>query len=163
MAVAGTASLFRIDTTGQTETTAEAAGNTVEFNGGTTPDAKSFLETARAQWVEDISEHPNPKKALNNLQDGLLKHRELVLTGWFEDPNNASGIAKLGTFMKDAKTNASLPFGRFGVRIDDISVWNQTPSASVGYILYDVDIHIPEDHPYEANFTIKLWMNGTHP
>ena len=45
MAVGGTSSVYRIDSTGQTETNAEAANQTLEFNGGGNPDALSFLET----------------------------------------------------------------------------------------------------------------------
>lgn len=166
MAVSGTASIYRIDTSGQTEINAEgfSPSQTIEFNtGATTPDALSFLESYFVHWVEDVSQHKNPKKALDKLQDGLLGTRELVLSGWFENPDTSAGLVKLADWMGDPKTNASLPFGRFGVRVDDISNLDIVPSATVGWLLHDVVLDIPPDHPYECNFTIKLWLNGTHP
>jgi len=161
--MAGSASIFRITTTGDTEATARTANQIIEFNDGTNPDARSFLETARWHWIEDTSLHPNPLKALNKIQDGLLGTRELILTGWFEDPDNAVGIVRISNWMKEAKTNASLPNARFGVRIDDLSNLDINPSASTAYMLYDAEVEIPRDHPFEANFTLKLWLVGTHP
>jgi len=163
MTIGGTASIYRIASNGQNEDTDEA-NNSIEFNGGTNPDGLSFLETYDTHWIEDISKHPNPKKALDKLQDGLLGTREIVLTGWFENPDTAVGPARLATWMKDAKTAATLNKGRFGIRIDDFSnVADQAPSSATAYLLHDVQITIPPDHPYEANFIIKLWLNGTHP
>ncbi len=162
--MAGSASIYRIDANGDTESDARTANQIVEFNGGTNPDALSFLETYDVHWIEDISKHPNPKKALDKLQDGLLGTREVVLTGWLENPDNSVGQVRLSTWMKDAKANASLPVGRFGIRVDDFSdVADQTPSSSTAYMLHDVQLTIPPDHPYECNFIIKLWMNGAHP
>lgn len=161
--MAGTASIFRIAVTGETEVDAVTANQIIEFNDGTNPDARSFLETATWQWIEDTSAHPNPNKALNKIQDGLLATREVTLTGWFEDPDNAGGIAKISNWMKDAKTNASLPNGRFGVRIDDLSTLDINPSAATAYLLHDANVEIPRDHPFEANFTLKLYLVGTHP
>ncbi len=163
--MAGTASIYRIDADGETEVDARTANQIIEFNtGATNPDALSFLESHYTHWVEDVSTHKNPKKPLDKKQDGQLADRELVLTGWFEDPGNAAGPVRLSNWMKDAKTNASLANSRFGVRIDDFSaIGDLGPSATVAYLLHDVQLEVPPDHPYECNFTIKLWMNGTHP
>ena len=65
--------------------------------------------------------------------------------------------------MKDAKKNASLPNGRFGIRIDDLSDLDIAPSATVAWILYDAIVEVPPDHPFEANFELKFWLSGTHP
>lgn len=162
--MAGTAAIFRIDASGDTEVTAAGINQIIEFGtGATNPDAKSFIESAWIHWLEDISTHKNPKKALDKKQDGQLADRELVVTGWFEDPDNAAGIARISTWMKDPKTNASLPNGRFGVRIDDLSTLDINPSVTVAYLLHDAIIEIPPDHPFEANFTLKFWLNGIHP
>jgi hypothetical protein len=164
MAVAGTASIFRIDATTETESDAQTAGETIEFNIGGTPDGLSFLETVSAHWIEDVSQHKNPKKALDKLQDGLLATKEVILTGWFENPDTAAGPALLSNWMKEAKTNASLPVGRHGLRLDDFSaVIDQVPTTATGYLLHDVIMEIPPDHPYECNFIIKLWLDGIHP
>ena len=162
--MAGSAVVYRIDSTGQSETNARAANQVIEFNtGASNPDSRSFLESVNHHWMEDISEHPNPKKPLNKLQDALLGKRDLTLTGWFEDPEFAAGPVRISTWMKDPKTNASLPAGRFGIRIDDLDFLDIAPSATVAWLLYDAIVEVPPDHPFEANFILKFWLNGTHP
>ena len=159
--MAGTASVYRITSNGQTESNARSLNQIIEFNtGASNPDGLSFLESYSHHWIEDISEHPNPKKALNKLQDALLGKKELVLTGWFEDPNNAFATVVIGNWMNDPKTNASLPNGRFGVRIDDMTDLDVVPDEFTAYMLYDAVIEVPPDHPFEANFTLKFWLNG---
>ena len=163
MVQAGSASIYRIDVGGDTEATAKTANQIIEFNGGDNPDAKSFLERVNHHWVEDISKHPNPNKALDRLHDSLLGTRSLILEGWFEDPDNAGALVRLSNWMGDPKTNTALEFGRFGVRVDDFSNLDIAPSATVAWMLYDAEVDIPPDHPYECNFTLRLWLNGTHP
>lgn len=162
--MAGTAAVYRIDTNGDVESDAETANEIIEFgSGAANPDAFSFIEEAYWHWLEDVSTHKNPKKALDKKQDNLLADRELIIRGWFEDPDSAGGVALISNWMKEAKTNASLPNGRFGVRIDDITTLDIIPSTGVGYLLYDAEVFIPPDHPFEANFTMKFWLVGTHP
>jgi len=52
LAVGGTASIFRIDTNGDTETTAEAANETVEFNGTSlNPDDRSYTDSLEIHYI----------------------------------------------------------------------------------------------------------------
>ena len=161
MAVAGTASIYRIDTTGDTETTAEAASETVEFNGGTTPDALGSTDSLEIHMIEDVSLHPNPNRHLSQIQDGKLGTKELILKGFFKTPDSAGGIAKINNWMIADKTNASLPFGRFGIRYDNMSQFDLTPSATVAYILYDFVVKDVEEFQDKAEFTIRMYLNGT--
>jgi len=162
--MAGTGAIFRIDANLDTEATARTANEIIEFNtGSSNPDARSHLEQSEWSWKEDISIHGTPKKALNRIQDNLLGTRELILSGYFSEPAVAGGIAKLSNWMKDAKTNASLPRGRFGVRQDDLPALDINPSATTAYILYDVNIKRPEGRPNEATFLIRLYLNGVSP
>lgn len=63
--------------------------------------------------------------------------------------------------MATDKTNTDLKFGRFGLRLDNMSVLNLTPSGTVGYLLHDVYIEQPDDSPNEATFVAKLYLNGS--
>jgi len=136
--MAGTASIFRIDANGDTEVTARGINEIVEFNtGATNPDARSKLKSARITFVEDISIHPNPNRHLSQIQDGKLGTQIIIITGQFVTPASAGGIVRFFNWMTNDKTNTSLPFGRFGVRFDNISALDQTPSATIGYILQE--------------------------
>ncbi len=161
MATAGTASIFMITTNGDTELTAQLAGNTVEFNGGATPDSRGYVDSMEVHLIEDISLHPNPNRHLTQIQDGKLGTKEVIIKGFFKTPDSAGGITKLNNFMLADKTNASLPYGRFGIRYDNMSMFNLTPSASVGYILYDFVVKNVEEYQDKAIFTARLYLNGS--
>lgn len=162
--MAGTAAIFRIDSTGQTESTATAANQTIEFNLGTAPDANGNLVSSSVRYIEDVSIHPNPQTHLSKIQDGKLGTKEITLAGYFTKPNTASasgGIAIFNNWMIQNKTNSDLKWGRFGIRLNHLSGLNLTPSGTSGYILHDVYIELVEDSPNEASFVAKLYLNGT--
>lgn len=161
MAVAGTASIFRIDTTGETEITAEVANQTVEFNGGGNPDSRSYIDSLEVSLIEDVSLHPNPNRHLTQIQDGKLGTKEVIVKGFFKTPDSAGGILKFNNWMIQDKTNASLPYGRFGLRYDNMSQFDLTPSSTVGYILYDFKVKNVEEFQNKAVFEARLYLNGT--
>jgi len=158
----GTAAIFRIDAVGQTETTATAANEIVEFNtGATNPDGNSKLQSSRIEFIEDISIHPNPNRALSQIQDGKLGTQIVTLKGFFKIPRSAGGIAKFLNWMVNDKTNTALKFGRFGIRVDNISQLDLTPSAAIGYILQSFWVEDIEDFQSLARFEAVLYRDGT--
>jgi len=56
-----------------------------------------------------------------------------------------------------------LPFGRFGIQIDSFAggLLNETPTAILGYILYDVDVQDVDNPRDKVPFTAKFYLNGT--
>lgn len=157
--MAGTGALFRSTLITDTEV---SLGSTekIEFNLGAVPDARGNLTNSSVHYIRDISTHPNPNVALNKTQDGKLASKEIIIAGYFTEPNSAAGITNLNNWMKDPTAIAALPFGRFGIRLDDISILNLTASGGTGYMLHDVFIERPENSPNEATFVAKLLLNG---
>jgi len=159
----GTASIFRITTTGDTEATQKTAGDElIEFNAGATePDARSHLSSLRISFTEDISIHPNPNRHLSQIQAGKLGTQIVTIKGYFDRPAASGGLTQFLNWMKEDKTNASLPFGRFGIRIDNVNQLNITPVTAFGYILHSVWIEDIEEYQSRANFECVLYRNGT--
>ena len=161
MVQAGTAAVFRIDAVGNTEATAKTANEIVEFNGGDNPDALGSTDSLEVSLIEDVSLHPNPNRHLTQIQDGKLGVKEIILKGFFKTPDSAGGIAKFNNWMVNNKTNAALPYGRFGLRYDNMSQFDLTPSATVGYILYDFKVRDVEEYQGKAEFVARFYLNGT--
>lgn len=160
--MAGSASIFRIDTVGDTESDARTASQIVEFNGtGLTPDDQSFIESLEVHYIEDVSIHPNPNRHLSQIQDGKLGMIELTLRGTMTTPNTALAIQVFNNWMIQDKTNSSLAFGRFGLRYDNMSQLNLTPSGTIGYILYDFIIKDVEEFQDKAVWEARLYRNGS--
>jgi hypothetical protein len=159
--MAGSSCIYRLDTVGQNESTAPSS-NKIEFNLGTVPDARGNVVSSNVHYVRDVSMHPNPKRSLNIIQDGGLGTKEVTVIGYFTDPVGAASGALVifDNWMRNKATNASLPYGRFGLRLNDAAVHDFTPFASGGYILYDVYTERVEDSPNEVMFIAKLYLNN---
>ena len=160
MVAAGTAAVFRIDTTGDTEATAKTANQIIEFNGGNNPDALASTDSLNVHLIEDVSLHPNPNRHLTQIQDGKLGLKEITLRGHFKTPSSAGGIAKFNNWMIQDKTNASLPFGRFGLRYDNMSQFDLTSSATIALMLYDFEVEDVVEYQDKATFAARFYTNG---
>lgn len=161
--MAGTASIFRIDSNGDTEASARTANQIIEFNGtGLNPDDRSNVTSFRANYLEDISMHPNPNRHLTQIQDGKLGTVEFEIQGVFTMPISSAGaIARFHNWMKADKTNSSLPYGRFGIRYDNMSQFDLTPSSTIGLILYQFEVFDVDEFQGKASFVARLYRNGS--
>ena len=161
--MAGTGAIFRTDAVGETEADARTAGEIIEFNGGTVPDSTGRLVATGFKMTRDVSPHPNPKRALTKWQDNLLGIMEVTVTGYFVDHDSTTGPTQFFNWQTEAATNSSLEFGQFGLRLDDFGngILNLTPSATIGYILVDVEVidnEVPRD---EVGFIARFVRNGS--
>lgn len=158
--MAGTAAVFRVTSPGDTETSVGPTEK-IEFNQGVVPDNTGKLVRSNWHAIEDLSIHPNPNKAQNIIQVGELGSIEVVLAGYFKNPQVTLGKGNLFTWALEGKDNDDFEFGRFGLRVTDLSEVNMTPTNAKGYILYDVYVERVEDSPDEVGFILKFYRNGT--
>jgi len=157
----GTSAIFRIDANGETEATARAADEIIEFNtGAVVPDARSKAASWKIGFVEDLSIHPNPNRHLSQIQAGKLGTQIVTIRGHFLTPKSAGGITKFFNWMTNDKTNAALKFGRFGIRDDNMSQLDLTPSTTIGYILQSFDAEDVTEYQDKAEFIAVLYRNG---
>ncbi len=156
--MAGDSVIYRLDTVGENEGNAPEK---IEFNQGIVPDNTGRNVTSNWHGVRDISIHPNPNKAQSIIQDGKLGTMEVVISGYFVKPPSTLGKGLFFDWMREDADNDSLPFGRFGVRINDLAEVDMNPDANKGYILYDCYCERVQDSPNEVMFIAKLYRNGT--
>ena len=158
--MAGKASIYTIATTGQSESNARTANTIVEFGAGATnPDANSHIRKITKHYIEDLSIHPNPNRHLSEIQDGKLGTIEYIIEGWHEDPDSNAGHTRLDAMMIADKSNASLPFGIFGIRYNEMSQHDFNPDSTKGLILFDYIVD-KLDEQGKANFICRLYRNG---
>ena len=109
--------------------TSKITGNVIEFNPSAVEDIAGRLVETTRQYSRDMSIHPNPNNPLNVIQDGKLGTVEMTIAGHIVAPNSVLAMADLDTlqrWMNEPATNSLVKFGRFAVRFDDISVWDQS-------------------------------------
>lgn len=139
-----------------------AASEKIEFNLGTVPDATGKLTFPSFKMSRDVNIHPNPRRALDQVQDSLLGLLDVRLAGYFISHSSTLGPRNLFNWQVDAATNSDFPFGRFGLVLNSLSngLLNLQPTATTGYILYDAEVNDLEDPRDEVSFNVQLYRNG---
>ena len=161
--MAGTGAIFRVTNTGDNEGNVSSA-NKIEFNtGALLPDTTGRMIHIGFRAVRDINFHPNPRRDLDQIQDGRLGNLTVPVTGYFINHMTTGGPLNLFNWQANAASNGDFPFGRFGLRLTDFagSMLDLTPSATIGYILYDVECDDLESPRDEIAFTLKVYRNGS--
>lgn len=141
------------------------SANKIEFNAGAVPDATGTAISTGFKMLRDTNIHPNPRRTLNQIQDSLLGITEVTVTGYFTAHATTLGPKNLWNWQREAATNAALPFGRFGLQIPSFanSLLDQTPTATTGFILTDIDVQDVDDPRDKVEFIARFYLNGTAP
>ncbi len=160
--MAGTGAIFRCTNTGDNESNVSNA-NKIEFNGGAVPDTTGRLVATGFRMTRDVNIHPNPRRALDQIQDSLLGIFEITITGYFIDHDNTAAIGQFVNWSKDPSVTDDFPFGRFGLRLDDFgqAALSLTPSGTIGYIMHDLEVQDAESPRDEVGFIARFYRNGT--
>ena len=153
--------LFRFTNSGDTLETL-ANSEKIEFNLGTAPDDTGRLIANKFRMSRDVNIHPNPRRALDQVQDSLLGLLEIVLNGYFVKHSVTLGPKNFFNWQLDPATNSNFPFGRFGLQLNGFAngLLNLTPTTTTGYILFDVEVDDVEDPRDEVIFKAQLYRNG---
>ncbi len=153
--------LYRFTTTGDTINSL-ADSEKIEFNLGTVPDGTGKLTFPSFKMSRDVNIHPNPRRALDQVQDSLLGLLDVRLSGYFISHSTTLGPINLYNWQVETATNSDFPFGRFGLVLNSLSngLLNLTPTNTTGYILYEAEVNDVEDPRDEVPFNVQLYRNG---
>ena len=162
MSAVNDAILFRFTNPGDTLGTI-ADSEKIEFNAGSIPDDTGRLIANKFKMSRDINIHPNPRRALDQIQDSLLGLLDVTLHGYFISHSATLGPKNFFNWQVDPATNSNFPFGRFGLQLSNFAggLLDLTPTVNTGYILYDVEVDDVEDPRDEAIFKAQLYRNGS--
>lgn len=161
--MAGSGSIYRIDTDGQNEAWAISNNQIIEFNGGILPDNTGRQVETSFKMTRDINFHPNPRRPLDQLQDGLLGILDVTIAGYFVDHDGTIGPQKFFDWGREPAMTAPMKWGRFGLRLPNFGagVLTLNPTEFTGYVLYDIEVIDAESPRDQVGFIAKLYRNGT--
>jgi len=157
-----TDAMYRFTAPGDTFGTITAA-NKIEFLPGAVPDSTGRNIKTDFKMRRDVNPHPNPRRALNKIQDSKLGMMEVVVTGYFVDRATTLGPKNLFNWQVEDADNGTFEWGRFGLTLDSFAsgLLNVTPTTLLGYILYDIVVEDVEKPRDEVPFVAKFYRNGT--
>jgi len=157
-----TSSIYRKTLIGDTES---GLGPTekIRFNAGTVPDSTGKLVSTGFRMNRDVSFHPNPRRVLDQIQDNLLGRLEVSVAGYFKDHDATLGPRNLYDWQVGTGVNNAMPFGRFGLLLDDFAnnKLDINPTATLGYILFDIEVKDNETPRDQVDFIARFYLNGT--
>lgn len=145
----------------------------IEFNLATVPDNTGRMTSPRLHMARDFNIHPNPRRALDQIQDALLGINDIRLTGYFTDHSSTLGPRNLRNWMVGTSENTDFPSGRFGLVLNSFAggILNLQPvprpsnpndedTVSAGYHLTEIDVEDVENPRDEMQFIVTLYRDG---
>lgn len=160
--------IFRVTNTGDTEGTV-AANEKLLWNPTDINSNNKFVFSTEIFYRNSIPENAKVQGQLNEVQDMGLDGIDVQLVCRIQNSSNdavGSNMEILRKWLIQDKTNASFPKGRFGLRLDDIPIFNNTPNGPPGadhsgYILANIRFTRPQDHKNKVDAIITLRFSGT--
>lgn len=135
-------------------------GDKIEFNGGTDPNALSFITNTQFQLISAIGVNERPTQIGDAMQDLGFSTLDVIITGSMKTVTVDDTAAHLlKKWLIEAKTNTTFPKGRFGLRLGDFPTFNLTPTSTRGYLLHDISI-VRNGEINKIDFVLKLRYNG---
>lgn len=160
--MAGQGTIYRLTNSGDTEGSVGTAEK-IEFNtGAAAPDTTGRINTVGFRSTRDVAFHPNPRRALDKIQDNLLGTKLVTVTGYFKDHLTTAGPTNLNTWQNEPSITTDFPFGRFGLTLGNFAngVLTLVPTATKGYHLWDVDVQEVTSPRNQIQFTAWLYRDG---
>ena len=83
------------------------------------------------------------------------------ITGFFDGTGGTSlAVAQFRDWLREDKTNATYPFGRFGIRNDQRAEYNVVSTSTKGLMLEHFETNEEYEYTGRTGFTIRLRFNG---
>ena len=155
MAINGQSCIWR-------DTTETLSTDKIEFNGGAVVNEQGNIIQTKFIISSSVAVNELPG-AIDKLQDTGVQGITIYVTGSIQDPqvDGLDTAQKFKQWMLEDKTSTALPKGRFGLRLNDFTALNLTPTADRGYILSNVEFIRDGDTKGKLQFVATLRFNGS--
>jgi hypothetical protein len=159
MAINGQSCIWR-------DTTETLSTDKIEFNGGAVVNEQGNIIQTKFTISSSVAVNELPG-AVDKLQDTGVQGITIFVTGSIQDPqvDGLDTAQKFKQWMLEDKTSTALPKGRFGLRLNDFTALNLTPSNANnnerGYILSNVEFIRDGDTKGKLQFVATLRFNGS--
>lgn len=160
--MASNSAIWRCTTLG-----AEGSNSTdiIEFNDLTLADnLQRGISQSNTTMTTALSVNPKPKTQTDELQDCGFAGLTVILTGSIKDPPSGglASLHKLKQWELEPKYIDTLfPYGRFGLRMDDMPIFDLTPGTTRGYMLESVSFIRDGEVKSKASVIITLRFNAS--
>lgn len=156
MAVNGQSAIWR-------DGTETSSTDKIEFNDGAiVPNDSGDMMNTSFSIPTGIARNERPGE-IDKLQDTGTSGVTVTVTGTIDDPEgDGDTIAhRFKTWGLEAKTvDSTFPKARFGLRLNDFSVFDMTPTTTKGYLLQNIDFTRDGITKGKISFVAVFRFNG---
>ena len=137
----------------------------IEFNTGSLINDQGHILQTKFNITSSVAVNELPG-AVDKLQDTGVQGIIIYVTGSINNPqgDGSDPAQKFKEWMLEDKTinvtNKVFPKGRFGLRLNDFTALNLTPTADRGYILSSVEFIRDGETKGKLQFVATLRFNG---
>jgi hypothetical protein len=127
---------------------------------GTIPDNTGH--TKQTRWPGQVSLQDNPQPNANiphDVQDLGISWFTPEIVGFAEAPPSSLIPSTILNWFRQPKQNNNFPKGRFGIRTNDMQVFNSEPTTTYGFNLEYFEIIRPGDFP-KIDIILRFKYNG---
>lgn len=135
----------------------------IEFNTITVgvPDTNTHLRDSSWEAEIALQDNPKPKNVNpNDIQDMGLSKFGVEVIGYVENAKTALATKTLLSWLMTFRSNSNFPFGRFGLRTDDFTFYNTTPTPTSGYLIGYIKNFRPGGYQPKADIILRLRFTG---
>ena len=159
--------IFRVTNAGDNENTVpnneKLLFNPVDINS-----ENKYVFSTEIFYRNSIPENAKVQGQINEVQDMGLDGIDVQLVTRIQNSSNDANDSNMDILRKwliEDKTNSDFPKGRFGLRLDDIPIFNNTPTGPpsppfAGYVLANARFNRPQDHKNKVDVIITLRYSG---
>ena len=160
--------IWRATITGQGAESLAPADEIILFNPDSEGANDSLMFSTEIFYRNSIPENPKVAGQINEVQDMGLDGVDVQLTAkQLNCANDSAGSVMdiLRKWLIEDKTNPAFAKGRFGLRLDDIPIFNVQPQGSpstpeYGYVLANARFTRPQDWKNKADVIITFRFSG---
>lgn len=125
------------------------------------PDPYSHIQDANWEATVSLQENSKPKNVNpNDLQDMGLSSFQCEVIGVIENAQQELASQTMLSWIQTFRYNNNFPFGRFGIRTNDFSTYNTTPTPTSGYMVGYIKNFKPRNSLPRVDFIMRLRFNG---
>ena len=160
--MAGQSALWQVQDSASdgTESTATST-NTVLFNEAPVVASGGVIFSSEYNIRNSVAENPKVDGNNNDVQDMGLDGIDVQITGIIKDSDSSNAtIAKLMSWVKEAKTATGFTEGRLGLRVDDFPHFNMTPTSTYGFVLQSLKFVRDGENKNKAGFVLVVRVGG---
>lgn len=156
----GQSSIYRCTDEEDTETSLDDSEK-IQFNESPITTVDQIITRTEFEMTRALGRQPRVRRDFSHLiEDTGFEGLAPIITGVIKTESLLDTEHKIKRWMLEDQFTSDFSLGRFGLRLNDNSVFNVVPDSTRGYMLERFRLIRPGEHPGKLEFICFMRFNG---